>query len=121
MLTAKQVAETAVKALDDKKARDIVLLKTNKITSLADYFIICTAGSTSQIKTLSEEVGKRLAEQGETARRTEGYRDGGWVLVDFGCVVIHIFLDEMRKFYNLERLWSDAPRIDISEIVAENE
>lgn len=117
MLTATEVMETAVKTLDDKKAKDICVLKTGPISVLADYFIICTAGSSTQVKTLLEETAKRLSELGEPPIHTEGYRGGGWVLLDFGCVVVHIFLEEMRKFYDLERLWADAERVDITAIV----
>ncbi len=118
MLTPLEIAEEAVKALDSKKAQDILVLETHDVTVLADYFIICTASSSTQIKTLSDEVDKVLSEKGEPALRTEGYRAGGWVLVDFGCVVIHIFLDDARKFYNLEHLWADAPRMDISHLLS---
>lgn len=119
MMTPKEVMELLVRTLDGKKARDITVLKTEKVTVLADYFIICTAGSTTQIKTLSDETGKVLSEAGEPPRRSEGYRSGGWVLLDFGCVVVHLFLAEARRFYDLERLWSDAERIDISSLVTE--
>ena len=119
MLTPKEVAEFAVKALDAKKARDIKMLELKSISTIAYYFVICTAGSTSQIKTLSDEVEKVLSEQGETPLHTEGYRQGGWVLVDFGCVVVHLFLKEMRDFYSLERLWSDAAECDISGLLTE--
>ena len=119
MLTPKEVMEEIVKALDSKKARSITVLKTDQVSVLADYFVICTAGSTTQIKTLSDETSKLLAEQGEPPRRSEGYRSGGWVLLDFGCVVLHIFLQEMRQFYDLERLWSDAPTVDISGLLTE--
>ena len=119
MLTATEVMEAAVRTLDDKKARDICVLKTGPISVLADYFIICTAGSTSQVKTLLDETAKRLSDLGEIPLHTEGYRGGGWVLLDFGCVVVHIFQEEMRKFYDLERLWADAERIDVSAIVTE--
>lgn len=119
MLTPKEVMERIVQTLDGKKARDITVLKTERVTVLADYFVICTAGSTTQIKTLSDETGKVLSEAGEPPRRSEGYRGGGWVLLDFGCVVVHLFLDETRKFYDLERLWSDAEHIDISSLVTE--
>ena len=104
--------------MDNKKAQDIVVLETHDITVLADYFIICTASSSTHIKTLADEVDKVLSEEGEPALRTEGYRAGGWVLVDFGCVVIHIFIDETRKFYNLEHLWADAPRMEISSLLS---
>ncbi len=119
MLTPQEVMENIVRALDSKKARDITVLKTEKITILANYFVICTAGSTTQIKTLSDETGKMLSELGEPPLHNEGYRDGGWVLLDFGCVVVHIFLEETRKFYDLERLWSDAEKVDISSLITE--
>jgi ribosome-associated protein len=113
------MAELAVKALDSKKAKDIKLLQTTDITVLADYFIICTAGSATQIKTLSDEVDRVLTEQGEPSIRVEGYRNGGWGLVDFGCLIVHIFLQEIREFYDLERLWSDATDVDISNLITE--
>ena len=119
MLTPKEVMEEIVKALDSKKARDIKVLKTDQVSVLADYFVICTAGSTTQIKTLSDETGKALAELGEPPLRSEGYRSGGWVLLDFGCVVVHLFLQEMRQFYDLERLWGDAPQVDISALLTD--
>jgi len=119
MLTPLQMAEMAVKTLDAKKAKDIRLLETKDVTVLADYFIICTANSTTHIKTLTDEVDHVLSEQGEPALRTEGYRDGGWVLIDFGCLIVHVFLDDIRKFYNLERLWSDARSMDISGLITE--
>ncbi len=119
MLTPKEIAEAVVKALDSKKAKDIKVLETKDLTVLADYFVICTAGSTTQIKTLSDEVEKQLTELGEPALRREGYRAGGWVLVDFGCVIVHLFLQEIREFYSLERLWGDAAELDISGLLTE--
>ena len=120
MLSAKEIMELAVKALDDLKAQKISVLKTEDVTVLADYFVICTAGSTTQVKSLTDEVEKRLADAGEQSLRREGYRSGGWVLVDFGCVVVHIFLEEMRDFYGLERLWSDAQPVDVTHLIQEN-
>ena len=120
MMTPQEIAEAAVMALDSKKAHDIKLLKTESLTILADYFIICTATSTTQIKTLSDEVEKVLSEKGEPPLRREGYRSGGWVLIDFGSVVVHLFLKEIREFYSLERLWSDAKDVDISSIIGQD-
>ena len=117
MLTSYEIALLAVKALDAKQARDIQILKTDKVTSLADYFIICTAGSGTHGKTLAEETDKVLSEHGEPPRRREGVRSGGWVLLDFGCVVVHIFSEEMREFYGLDRLWSDAEKIAVDEML----
>ena len=101
MLTPKEVMEEIVKALDSKKARDIKLLHVEDRTVIAD------------------ETGKALSELGEPPLRSEGYRSGGWVLLDFGCVVVHLFLQEMRQFYDLERLWSDAPQVDISALLTD--
>ena len=115
--TPYEIAGYAVSALDNKKAQDIKLLRTTDVTVLADYFVICTASSTTQIKTLSDEVERVLKEKGEDPLRREGYRSGGWVLIDFGCVIVHLFLQEARDFYTLERLWGDAESVDISKMI----
>ena len=119
MLTPNEIARIAVKSLDNKKALDIKLLRTRDITVLADYFVICTARSTTQLKTLSDEVEEILKENGEVPLRREGHRSGGWVLLDYACVVVHLFLQETREFYTLERLWGDAEDIDISTMIQE--
>lgn len=113
MLTPYEISGFVIQALDNKKAIDIKLLKTRDITILADYFVIATANSTTQLKTLSDEVEKVLKEKGEPPLRREGHRAGGWVLIDFGCVVVHLFLKDARDFYKLEHLWSDAEEISI--------
>jgi len=117
MLKPNEIANIIISALDSKKAQDIKLLKTREITTIADYFVICTATSTTQLKTLSDEVEKVMKEQGEMPLRREGHRNGGWVLIDFGCVVVHLFLQEAREFYTLERLWGDAEDVDISAML----
>ena len=113
MLSPLEVAKLSVCALDGKKAKEITVLKTEDLTILANYFVICTATSATHIKTLADELERVLEENGEYARRKEGYRAGGWVLVDYGCVVVHLFLEDIRQFYNLERLWGDAEEISI--------
>ena len=117
MLTSYEIAHLAVKALDGKQAKDIQILKTDKVTVLADYFILCTAGSSTHGKTLADEVDKILSEAGEPPTRREGYRSGGWTLLDFGCVIVHIFSEDMRQFYALDRLWSDAEKIDAADLL----
>jgi ribosome-associated protein len=117
MLTPNEIAGLAVSALDSKKASDIKLLRTSEITILADYFVICTAGSTTHLKTLSDEVEKTLKAKEEMPLRREGHRSGGWILIDFGCVVVHLFLQEERDFYTLERLWGDAEDVDITDML----
>lgn len=111
--------ELAVKSADSKKARDIKALYIHDVSTIADYFVLCTANSPTQIKAVSDEIERVLDLAGEPPRRTEGKRDGGWVLVDFGVVVVHVFLKEMREFYSLERLWGDAPEADISSLINE--
>ena len=112
MLSPEQVAAIAAHALDEKKARDVKVLKTAEQTVLADYFVICNGTSSTHIKALVDEVDKQLSEAGEPPIRREGLRSDIWVLMDFGCVIVHVFTDEARKFYNLERLWSDSEEID---------
>lgn len=116
MLSPAQIAAIAAKALDDKKAKDIKVLKTTEQTVLADYFVICNGTSSTHVKALVDEVDKQLAEAGEALVRREGLRSDIWVLMDFGCVIVHVFTDEARKFYNLERLWSDAEVVDVSSL-----
>ena len=116
MLTPAQIAAVAAKALEDKKAKDVMVLKTEGQTVLADYFVICNGTSTPHIKALVDEVDKQISEAGEVLLRREGMRSDIWVLMDFGSVIVHVFTDEARKFYNLERLWSDAEVVDISSL-----
>ena len=116
-VTPKELAEAAVRALDGKNARDIRLLRTTDVTVLADYFVICTATSTTQIKTLADAAEEAMERCGEPKLHREGYRGGSWVLLDFGSVVVHLFMEEARRFYNLERLWADAEEIDLVPIL----
>ena len=112
MLTPAEIAAVAAKALEEKKAKDVKVLKTAEQTVLADYFVICNGSSTPHIKALVDEVDKELSEAGEPPIRREGLRSDIWVLMDFGSVIVHVFTDEARKFYNLERLWSDSELVD---------
>lgn len=119
MLTAKEVATIATKAMDSKKGMNIKLLKIDKVSSLADYFLICTGTSNTHVKTLCDTAEYALEQAGETMIGREGHRGNTWELLDFGCVVIHVFTDEARKFYDLERLWADAEQIDLRDIIIE--
>ena len=116
MLTPEEIAGIAAKALDAKKAVDIKVLKTAEQTVLADYFVICNGTSSTHIKALVNEVDRQLSEAGEPPVRREGLRSDIWVLMDFGSVIVHVFTDEARKFYNLERLWSDSEEVDVSSL-----
>ena len=116
-LTPQQIASIAAKALEDKKAKDVRVLKTTEQTVLADYFVICNGTSSTHIKALVDEVDKQLSEAGEPPIRREGMRSDIWVLMDFGSVIVHVFTDEARKFYNLERLWSDSEIVSPDSIL----
>ena len=117
MISAKELALAAAKALDSKKGKDIKVIGIDKITTLADYFVICSGGSNTQINALCDEVEKELDKLGETPLHREGYRGGTWVLLDYGCVTVHVFNEEARAFYSLERLWSDGHELDLSDVL----
>ena len=114
MMNSYESAVLLAKALDSKKGIDIKVLRTAELTTLADYFVICSATSSTQIKALSDACEKVMDEAGEPAHHVEGHHGGTWVLLDFSTVVVHIFTDEARKFYDLERLWGDAEQVDVS-------
>ena len=117
MLTAKEVAYEVTKALDEKKGMDIKLLKIDKISSLADYFIICTGTSNTHVNAMTNAVEAAMDVVGEPLVSREGHRSGTWVLLDYGCLVVHVFTEETRHFYDLERLWSDARKVDLETIL----
>ena len=117
MLTAKEVAYEVTKALDAKKGMDIKLLKISDVSSLADYFLICTGTSNTHVKTLCDYAEYTLEELGEKMLGREGHRGNTWELLDYGSLVVHVFTDEARKFYDLERLWADAEQVDLTDIV----
>ena len=117
MLSAKEVAYAVTKALDSKKGMDIKLLKIDRVSTLADYFLICTGTSNTHVRTLCDFAEYTLTERGEPMLGREGHRGNSWELLDFGSIVVHVFTDEARKFYDLERLWADAEEIDLKDIV----
>ena len=117
MAEAKLLAEEIVKALDSKRAKEIEVLRVGDITILADYFILCTATSTTQIRTLADLCEETVEKLGEELHHREGERESGWVLLDFSTVVVHIFLPEQREFYGLDRLWRDGELVDISGLL----
>ena len=116
-MTSYEMAVGLAKALDSKKGLNIKVLKTQELTTLADYFVLCTATSTTQVKAMSDACEEAMEKQGETVHHIEGHRGGTWVLMDFSSVVVHIFMDEARKFYDLERLWGDAQEEDLSQVL----
>ena len=119
MLTAKEVAYEVTKALDSKKGMNIKLLRIDEVSSLADYFLICTGTSNTHVKTLCDFAEYTLENLGEKLLGREGHRGNSWELLDYGSVVVHVFTEEAREFYSLERLWADAEQVDLREIIKE--
>ena len=119
-MTPKEMAILAAKALDSKKGEEVKIMEVTDLTSLADYFVICTGSSNTQINALCDAVEEKLEEgAGEKPLHREGHRGGIWVLLDYGCVVVHVFNSEAREFYGLERLWSDGKPLDVAALLAE--
>lgn len=103
----------ALRAASDKKALDIVALDLREVASFTDYFIITSGTNVRQVQAIADEVVEQLKKQGTRAARVEGYNTAEWVLVDYGDFIIHVFEDKARRFYDLERLWRDARRVEL--------
>lgn len=108
-----QTVKTIVQALDDKLAKDIEVLDVSELTTMADYFILATGGSDRQVQALCDNVEEQLAKQGIFPVNKEGYRSGDWVLLGYDDAIVHIFQSETREFYGLERIWKDAPLVEV--------
>jgi ribosome-associated protein len=104
---------TPVRAAESKKATDVKVLDLTAITSFADYFIICTGASGRQIQAITDEITARMKQRGERPVSVEGYDQGDWVLSDYGDIVVHVFSEKARAFYDLDRLWRQAKPIEI--------
>ena len=119
MLSAKEVAYEVTRALDAKKGLNIKLLRIDEVSSLADYFLICTGTSNTHVKTLCDHAEYTLEQLGEKLLSREGHRGNTWELLDYGSIVVHVFTEEAREFYALERLWADAETVDIRSLIVE--
>lgn len=112
------MALRAAGAASDKKATDIRILDLGELLGITDFFVLCSASNDRQLKTVAEEIQFRVKQEddGRLPKRREGAPDTGWVILDYGIVVVHVFTDEQRRFYDLERLWADAPALEFDEL-----
>ena len=115
-----RIAEYVVSILDSKKAGDIKLLHVADKTIITDYMVLCSGNSGTQIRSLGDEIEYKLDEAGVKLAHSEGVPAGGWVLLDYGCVIVHIFSKEARKNYNLEKLYQDGDEIDVSHLITQD-
>lgn len=118
-MTPKEMALLLAQAMDSKKGKDIRVLETDGVTTLADYFVLCSGNSAPQLKALADAGEKAMKDHGILPHHVEGHRGGTWILQDYGDVVVHVFDKEARAFYDLDRLWADAKTVDLSDVLAQ--
>lgn len=115
-MTSKEIAKIAINALEDKKAQDLKVIDIAEISSVADYFIIAGGTNRNQVQAMCDNVDECLGRAGVHCKQTEGYQNANWILMDFGDVIIHIFDEENRSYYNLERIWRDGKEVEVEDI-----
>ncbi len=109
-------AALAAKCIDDKKGKKLQVLQVGELTSIADYFVIASGTSSTQVKAIADEVIDKMKQTGEEPIHIEGFNSAMWILIDFADVVVHVFMEETRDFYGIERLWADAKQISIADM-----
>ena len=119
-MQSKEIAIRLARALDSKKALNVRILAVEALTTVTEYFVIATGTSTTHVGALADEAEFQLEQQGVPALRTEGHDGKRWVLLDYGCVIVHVFTQEAHDYYDLEHLWADAKAIPASEWLPEN-
>ena len=117
-MEAFEILKIAANALNEKKGKEILGIKIDNLTVLAEYFLICTAGSTTQLRALCDEAEEKLEESGIRPHHIEG-KSTGWILLDYTGLVVHIFTPSEREFYSLDRMWNEGTEVDISKICSE--
>lgn len=115
-MISKEMTKLAIRALEDKKAEDIRIIDISKVSVLADYFIIASGSNRSQVQALSDNVEEILAKEGHFVKQVEGYDSANWILLDFGDVIVHVFDNENRLFYDLERIWRDGKIVEKDDL-----
>lgn len=115
-MTSREMAKTAITGLENKKAADIKIIDISKISVMADYFIVASGSNRNQVQAMANSVEEKLQENGVHPRQIEGYQTANWILMDFNDVIVHIFNEEDRLFYNLEKIWLDGTLIEADEL-----
>ena len=116
-MEAFEILKIAANALNEKKAKELAAVKIDKLTVIAEYFLMCTATSSTHVRALADEVEYKLDQAGISVSHIEGYRSNSWILLDYIDVIVNVFDDEARDFYDLERLWQDGESVDLTGIV----
>lgn len=117
-LSAEEKTALSSRVAVDKKALDVVVLDMHEASSITDYFLICSGGSTRQVQAIADAIEEQMRQLGVASLGIEGYREAGWILMDYGDVIVHVFAHDTREFYDLEHLWDNAPKVDlVSETV----
>ena len=115
-MDSKKILRAAYDAIADKKGENTKIIDISEISVIADYFIVTNGTNVNQVKTISDSVAEKLHEIGVDVLRTEGYNSAGWILMDFGSIIVHVFSKDDRLFYDLERIWSDGRQITIEDL-----
>lgn len=119
-LSAEEKTAVSTRAATDRKALDVVVLDMREASLLTDYFLICAGGSERQAQAIADAIDEQMTRHGVASLGVEGYQEARWILMDYGDVVVHVFSQDTRDFYDLERLWSGAPRVDLSHDLMAN-
>ena len=117
MTTEKQMAQLVCRALDEKKGRDIKVIDIHDVSVIADYFVIASGTNSNQVQAIVDNVEEQLGRAGFEAKQIEGNRNSSWILMDYGDVIVHVFDEENRLFYDLERIWRDGKTLDMEEFL----
>ncbi|MCQ2451394.1 MAG: ribosome silencing factor [Clostridia bacterium] len=115
-----KIVDISANALNDKKARALNILKVDDLTVLTEYFVIATATSSTHVRSLADEVEEKLKEKGLEPNHIEG-KSTGWIVIDYGSVIVHVFTPDQREFYNLDKMWSDAKSLDLDKILKQSQ
>lgn len=119
-MTSIEIAKLAAKAIDSKKGANIKVIKVDGVSVIADYFVIATGFSSTQVRALADKVEFQLKEAGESVSHIEGHKNDTWILLDYVDVIVHVFSEEAREYYDLDKMWADGEEIDISDVITEN-